>query len=61
MCPGTERERIDVPVSRLEVKLAAYNSEFVILELLKSLLGVGVEDDTGSVDHTWAKEPSDTR
>lgn len=41
-----------------ETNLLANNGEFVVLELLKSLLAVDVRDDTGGVDHARAKEPA---
>ena len=42
----------------LKADLLANNSHLVVLELLESLLLVNVGDDTGSVDHAWAKEPA---
>ena len=42
----------------LEANLLANNSHLVVLKLLESLLLVNVGDDTGSVDHAWAKEPA---
>ena len=42
----------------LEANLFADNSHLVILELFEGLLTVDVRDDTGSVDHTRAKEPA---
>lgn len=42
----------------LEANLFADNSHLVVLELFESLLTVDVRDDTGSVNHTRAKEPA---
>lgn len=48
---------VEQSLAFLEVSLLANNGKLVILELLESLLLVGVRDDTGSVDHARAEEP----
>lgn len=48
---------VEQSLALLEVSLLANNGKLVILELLESLLLVGVRDDTGSVDHARAEEP----
>ena len=42
----------------LKTDLLANDSHLVVLKLLESLLLVDIGDDTGSVDHAWAKEPA---
>lgn len=49
---------IEKPLAWLEVNLLTDNSEFVVLQLFKGLLLVWIRDNTGSIDHTWAEEPS---
>lgn len=48
---------IQESLALLEADLLAYNSQLVVLELLKALLGVDVGDDSRGVDHTGAQEP----
>lgn len=43
---------IQEPFALLETDLLAYNSQLVVLELLKALLGVDVGDNSGRIDHT---------
>jgi hypothetical protein len=45
-------------VTGLDANLLTYNSQLVILELLKSLLLVDITDNTGGVDHAGTEEPS---
>lgn len=45
-------------VTGLNANLFADHSQLVVLQFLQSLFLVGVADDTGSVDHTGAQEPS---
>jgi hypothetical protein len=45
-------------LARLQVNLGANDLELVVLELLESLLLGDVGDDTGSVDHARAQEPT---
>lgn len=45
-------------VTGLNTDLFANNSQLVVLKFLESLFLVGVADDTGSVDHAGAQEPS---
>lgn len=42
----------------LEVDFLADDGKFVVLELFESLLLVGIRNNTRSIDHTWAEEPS---
>ncbi len=41
----------------MEIEFFADDGELVVLDLLKGLLLVKVEDDTGGINHAWAKEP----
>lgn len=50
--------KVEHLVARLDTNLLANDGQLVVLELLKGLLLVDVADDTGSVDHAGAKEPS---
>lgn len=45
-------------VAGLKVDLLTNHSQLVVLQLLQGLLLVDVTNDTGSVDHAGAKEPS---
>lgn len=49
--------KIKNSISLLETDFLANNCKLVILELLESLLLVDIRDETGSIDHAWAKEP----
>lgn len=50
--------KIEDLVTGLNTNFLTNNGQLVVLELLKGLLLVDVTDDTGCVDHAWAKEPS---
>lgn len=45
------------PVALLQSELLTDHVELVVLELLEGLHTVDIGDDTGCVNHTWAKEP----
>lgn len=49
---------IDVLISRLEIQFAADDGKFVVLELFQGLFDVGVENDTGRINHARTKEPN---
>lgn len=42
----------------LQVNLLADDGQLVVLKLLERLVAKRVGDDTGGVDHAWAKEPA---
>lgn len=48
---------IQESLALLETDLLAHDSQLVVLELLKALLGIDVGDDSGGVDHTGTQEP----
>jgi len=49
---------VDVLIGRLEIQFAADDGKFVVLELFQGLFDVGVENDTGRVNHARTQEPN---
>lgn len=49
--------KIEDLVTGLNTNLLANNGQLVVLELLEGLLLVDITNNTGGVDHAWAKEP----
>lgn len=48
---------VEKTIFGLEIELRADKTEFVILKFFEGSILVSVSDDTGGIDHAWAKEP----